>query len=84
MATEILPVLDTVNQKVPFTLATDTLVWIHRAKDNAQVGINAKGSDGLFSDLMTMTAGTATRSGVLPAGDYEAVRISGTCGFQRA
>lgn len=84
MATQILAVGSTIGETVPFSLAEDTLVWVHRSLGSAQIGLNIKGSDGAFSPLTVMTDAVGRNSGVLPKGDYQAVRISGTCGFQSA
>lgn len=85
MATQILPISATPGEKASFTLVEPTLLWVHQARGNrATVAINVKGNDGLFSELTEMVAGTASKSGELPAGEYEAVRVNGHCGFQRA
>lgn len=85
MATQILPVANTVGASAEFSLPSDTLVWVHGANgSDVLIGLDIKGSDGVFSFLTTMVADAATRSGVLPAGDYKATRIRGTCGFQRS
>lgn len=82
MATQVLPIADT-KVSAEFTLSGPTLVWVHGTGAlNAYVGIDAKGSDGVFSQVAEL--GGSTLSGVLPAGDYRASRISGTCGFQTA
>ena len=82
MATQVLPIADT-KVSAEFTLSVPTLVWIHGTGAlNAYVGIDAKGSDGKFSPVTEM--GGSMLSGILPAGDYLASRISGTCGFQTA
>lgn len=83
MALQVLAINATKGETAEFTLTTDTLVWVH-ASANGVVVIDAKGSDGKFSEIATMMAGTATKSGVLPAGDYKATRQDGVCGFQRA
>lgn len=84
MATEILPVAATPNQVVAFTLSADTLVWVHGATGDAELALNIKGSDGKVSPLGSMQAFSPSKSGVLPAGDYEVIRVKGTCGLQRA
>ena len=89
MAVQVLPIS---NERgvgtagcVEFTLAGNTLVWVHGANgDDVLLGLDAKGSDGKFSGIADMTAQGISRSGVLPAGDYRITRLRGTCGFQRA
>lgn len=89
MAVQVLPIS---NERgvgtagcVEFTLAGNTLVWVHGANgDDVLLGLDAKGSDGKFSGIADMTATGLSRSGVLPAGDYRITRLRGTCGFQRA
>lgn len=84
MATQVLAIAATAGEVATFTLTADTMVWIHRPSGECQVGIDIKGSDGLFSPLTTFKTGGTSNSGMLPAGDYRATRIKGTCGFQRA
>ena len=85
MAVQVLPVAATVGESAEFTLAGNTLVWVHGANgDNVLLGLDIKGSDGKFSGIADMTAQGLSRSGVLPAGDYRITRLRGTCGFQRA
>lgn len=51
MATQVLPIADT-KVSAEFTLSVPTLVWIHGTGAlNAYVGIDAKGSDGVFSQV---------------------------------
>lgn len=85
MATLVLPIEATVGASAEFTLAGNTLVWVHGANgDDVLLGLDIKGSDGKFSSIAHMEATGLSRSGVLPAGDYKITRIRGTCGFQRA
>ena len=85
MAVQVLAVAATRGEVAEFTLAAQTLVWVHGANgDNVLVGVNIKGSDGKFQSIAEMTADGQNRSGTLPAGDYQVVRLRGTCGFQRA
>lgn len=85
MALQVLAVAATVGETAEFTLTSDTLVWVHGSQGHdVMLGLNIKGSDGKFSSLADMAGNGTTRSGVLPAGDYQVVRIRGTCGFQRA
>lgn len=89
MAVQVLPIS---NERgvgtagcVEFTLAGNTLVWVHGASgDDVLLGLDVKGSDGKFSSIADMTATGLSRSGVLPAGDYRITRLRGICGFQRA
>jgi hypothetical protein len=84
-ATLVLPIANTAGESATFTLTGDTLVWVHGSAGNdAMVGVDIKGSDGVFSELASMSADGITRSGVLPAGEYKVTRIRGKCGFQRA
>lgn len=83
MALQVLAIAATVGESAEFTLTGDTLVWIHGSASGTVV-IDIKGSDGKFSPLVDMEANTASKSGVLPAGDYRATRKGGVCGFQRA
>ena len=83
MAVQVLAINNTVGEQAEFTLTSDTLVWIHGSASGTMV-VGIKGSDGKFSPIVTMEAGTLSKSGVLPAGDYRVTRLEGTCGFQRA
>ena len=85
MALPILAINGTVGQAAEFTLTADTLVWVHGGHGNGVLlGLEIKGSDGIFSGISDMSAGSSNRSGVLPAGDYRITRLRGVCGFQRA
>lgn len=81
-AQSVLPIAGTVGQSAEFTLVTPTMVWVHGGAGTVVIGI--KGSDGVFSGIVDMEAGGASRCGMLPVGDYKVTRTSGVCGFQRA
>ena len=85
MAVSILAINNIVGQASEFTLTVPTLVWVHGgAGTNVMVGLDIKGSDGVFTEIEIMTAQGSKRSGTLPAGDYRVTRLGGVCGFQRA
>lgn len=83
MATQILPIADTVATSGAVTFDAPTLVWLHGSNAlDLKVAVNAQGSDGLYSPVAQLGGGL--NSGVLPAGTYQFHRLKGRVGVQHA